>query len=80
MQPDHSYHMHGPLAYMSYGYGAHFLANALTMEVAAAGTRWAMSRDEWCAVAGYFLDGSRWVVRGSEYRPPAPNNNTAFVY
>ena len=62
MQPDHSYHMHSPLAYMSFGYGAHFLTNALTMEVAAAGTRWAMSPDEWSAVAAYLLDGSRWVV------------------
>jgi hypothetical protein len=80
MQPDFSYHMHGPLAYISYGYGSHFLTNALTMELAASGTRWAVSPDEWTALAAYLLDGSRWVVRGSEYMLSAAGRHNTYFF
>jgi hypothetical protein len=43
IQSDRSFHQHGPLAYTAYGYGSHFMANALTLEVATVGTRWSMS-------------------------------------
>ena len=67
IQADASFHEHGPLAYMSFGYGAHFAANALTMEVAARGTRWAMNSSAWGGLARYILDGARWTIRGSEF-------------
>ena len=67
IQADASFHQHGPLAYMSYGYGAHFAGNALTFEAAANGTRWAMNATVWLGLARYILDGARWTVRGSEF-------------
>jgi chondroitin AC lyase len=67
IQADASFHQHGPLAYMSFGYGAHFAANALTMEAAARGTRWAMNSSTWGGLARYVLDGARWTLRGSEF-------------
>ena len=67
IQADASFHQHGPLAYMSYGYGAHFAGTALTMEAAARGTRWAMNASAWGGLARYILDGARWTVRGSEF-------------
>lgn len=80
MQPDHSYHMHGPVAYISYGYGSHFLTNALTMEIAATGTRWSVSPPEWGALCSYLLDGSRWVVRGAEYMLSAAGRHNTFFF
>jgi hypothetical protein len=80
MQPDFSYHMHGPVAYISYGYGSHFLTNALTMELAASGTRWAVSPEQWAALTGYLLDGSRWVVRGSEYMLSAAGRHNTYFF
>ena len=67
IQADASFHQHGPLAYFSYGYGAHFVGNALTMEAAARGTRWAMNASAWAGLARFILDGARWTVRGSEF-------------
>ena len=67
IQADASFHQHGPLAYMSFGYGAHFVANALSMEVAARGTRWAMNASTWGGLTRYILDGARWTLRGSEF-------------
>lgn len=67
IQADASFHQHGPLAYFSYGYGAHFAGNALTMEAAARGTRWAMNASAWAGLARFLLDGARWTVRGSEF-------------
>lgn len=78
LQVDSSFHQHGPLAYFSYGYGAHFMANALTMELAAQGTRWSMSPAQWQAVSGYLLDGAAWVTRGSEFHLGAMGRHNTY--
>jgi len=78
LQADGAFHQHGPLAYFSYGYGAHFLATALTAEAAAAGTRWAMSPPSWAVVARYLLDGARWVTRGAEFHLGASGRHNVY--
>ncbi len=67
IQSDASFHQHGPLAYMSHGYGAHFVGNTLTMENAARGTRWAMNTSAWNSLTRYILNGAQWTIRGSEF-------------
>ena len=80
LQVDGGFHQHGPLAQMSYAYGAHFLTNALAAEVAARGTRWVMSSEAWNSVALYLLDGARSVTRGSEFVPTVcGRHNTYFA-
>jgi chondroitin AC lyase len=79
-QDDASFHQHGPLAQFSYAYGAHYLANALTMEGVALGTQWASAPSEWAVVASTLLDGSRWVMRGPEFAlSTMGRHNTYFL-
>jgi len=66
-QADASFHQHGPLAQFSYAYGAHYVANALTMEAVTLGTQWASTPAQWAVVASTLLDGARWVTRGPEF-------------
>ena len=83
LQLDYSFHQHGPLAQMSYAYGGHFMANALTMELAARGTPWAIGptpSPEWTALTNYLLDGARWLSRGAEWAAGAMGrHNTYFT-
>lgn len=80
LQVDGGFHQHGPLAQMSSAYGAHFIVNALSAELAARGTRWAMAPPAWAAVSAYLLDGARAVTRGSEFLPTVcGRHNTYFA-
>lgn len=83
LQLDASFHQHGPLAQMSYAYGGHFMANALTMELAARGTPWAMGTDptpQWTALMHYLLDCAQWLSRGAEWAAGAMGrHNTYFT-
>jgi chondroitin AC lyase len=65
IQADHSFHQHGAIAYFSYGYGSHFLCNALMLEIVCQGTRWKATPTQWAVLAAYLLDGARWVTRGA---------------
>ena len=67
IQGDASFHQHGPLAYFSYGYGAHFAGTAFTFEAAASGTRWAMGATAWGNLTRYVLEGARWTLRRCEF-------------
>lgn len=67
IQGDGSFHQHGPLAYFSYGYGAHFVGTAFTFEAAASGTRWAMGASAWGNLTRYVLEGARWTLRRCEF-------------
>ena len=79
-QADSSFHQHGPLAQFSYAYGAHYIANALTMEAVALGTQWASTPAQWGVVASTLLDGSRWVTRGPEFAlSTMGRHNTYFL-
>ena len=68
---------------MSYAYGGHFMANALSMERAARGTPWALGPapgPHWAALTTYLLDGARWLSRGAEWAAGAMGrHNTYFA-
>jgi hypothetical protein len=78
MQADSAFHEHGPLMQASYAYGAHFAANALSMETAAVGTRWAMDARHWNSLVSYLLDCVRYLTRGSEFHLGAMGRHNTY--
>lgn len=64
IQPDHSFHQHGPQLYVG-GYGEAFLEDSLTHARLLDGTRFAFAPDKIAILTDYLLDGSRLFVRGS---------------
>lgn len=80
IQADLSFHQHGPLAYFSYGYGAHFASNALTAEAVATGTRWSTNGTSpvWNNLAGYITQGARWVSTGGIWHTGAMGRHESY--
>jgi chondroitin AC lyase len=78
IQADGAFHQHGPLMQASYAYGAHFAANALAMETAAAGTRWAMDAAHWTGLSTYLLGCVRFLTRGSEFHLGAMGRHNTY--
>jgi len=70
IQPDASYHQHGPQLY-SLGYGSALTSDAAKLIQVLAGTPWAVPPDESAAVTGLLLDGQRWLLRGGRWDPSA---------
>jgi hypothetical protein len=63
IQPDHSFHQHGPQLYVG-GYGLQFLKDAITYARLTDGTRFAFAPDTVKVLADYLLDGAGVMVRG----------------
>lgn len=66
IQTDGSFHQHGPLLYNG-GYGAAFLRECLFFLECTHGTRWEPARACHELLAGFILDGTRWMLRGADY-------------
>ena len=63
IQPDASYHQHGPRL-QTFHYGGSFLADPIRLATLLRGTPWAVPQDKIDLLAQYVLDGPRWQVRG----------------
>ncbi len=66
IQPDFSFHQHGPQLYMS-NYGEIFSADNSRYAVLFAGTRFALSDDEIHALSGLIREGQQWFIWGSQF-------------
>jgi len=64
IQPDFSFHQHGPCLY-SHGYGAAFASDCPRIAAQVAGTGLAFPDETIATLAGYLLDGSQWMARKS---------------
>lgn len=63
IQPDWSFHQHGPMLYNG-AYGAYFCSSAAEILWLMRGTTWALPQDKAETLAHYLLDGQQWVLRG----------------
>lgn len=66
VQPDRSFHEHGPLLYFM-GYGHDFAVDSARTAYLAADTSFAFSEARVAVIVDYLLDGSRWVIHRSTY-------------
>ena len=64
IQPDFSFHQHGPCLY-NHGYGAGFARDCAATAALVANTRFAFPQDKIDILTGYILDGSQWLSRCS---------------
>ena len=64
IQPDFSFFQHGACLY-NHGYGAVFAMDCTRIASIVAGTQFAFPQDKIDILAGYILDGSQWMTRGS---------------
>ena len=64
IQPDYSFHQHGPCLY-SHGYGAGFASDCAEMAVWLADTRFAFAPEKIDLLSRLILDGHQWLARGS---------------
>lgn len=65
IQIDGSFHQHGPLLYNG-GYGAAFLDECRFFIGVTLGTRWQPPAETLRLLADFLLDGTRWMLRGSD--------------
>jgi len=63
IQPDFSFHQHGPCLY-SHGYGAAFVADCSRIAAQVSGTRLAFPPEKVAVLSSLILDGSQWMARG----------------
>ncbi|MFC1597775.1 polysaccharide lyase family 8 super-sandwich domain-containing protein, partial [Planctomycetota bacterium] len=63
IQPDFSFHQHGPCLY-SHGYGAAFAVDCSRIAMQVAGTRLAFPPEKITLLSSLLLDGSQWMSRG----------------
>lgn len=63
IQPDHSFHQHGPQLYTG-GYGGSFANDVAKYEVLTRGTEYALPDDALANFASYLVDGVAWSLRG----------------
>ncbi len=63
IQPDYSFHQHGPCLY-SHGYGAAFLLDCSRTAVLLDGTALAFPEEKIDLLARLILDGTQWMTRG----------------
>jgi chondroitin AC lyase len=68
IQIDASFHQHGPLLYNG-GYGAAFLVECLFFLETTHGTAWQADLAHHRLLADFLLDGTRWMLRGSDLNP-----------
>lgn len=64
IQPDFSFHQHGPCLY-NHGYGAAFVSDCSRIATQVAGTSFAFPPKKIATLASLILDGSQWMARGS---------------
>ena len=64
IQPDFSFHQHGPCLY-NHGYGAAFALDCSRIATQVAGTRLAFPPEKIAILSRLILDGSQWMTRGS---------------
>ncbi len=63
IQPDFSFHQHGPCLY-SHGYGAGFIVDCARIASRLEGTAMAYPAEKIDLIARLILDGTQWMVRG----------------
>lgn len=63
IQPDFSFHQHGPQSY-AFGYGKSFSLSAAQILYSANGTRYALPQQKTDLISSYLLDGQQWCSRG----------------
>ena len=63
IQVDYAFHQHGPQLYNG-GYGLSFLSDSVRYAYSVAGTRFVFKPEKIDLLSAYFLDGSRWMMRG----------------
>ncbi len=64
VQPDYSFHQHGPFIYNG-SYGSNFLRESIWMATIVHGTVFAYSDKQIGILRDYFLQGTRWMLRGN---------------
>jgi len=64
VQPDYSFHQHGPFIYNG-SYGSNFLQQSIWMATIVHGTSFAYSNAQIRILRDYFLQGTRWMLRGN---------------
>ncbi|MFO8088601.1 MAG: hypothetical protein R6U13_02090, partial [Desulfatiglandaceae bacterium] len=62
IQPDYSFHQHGPCLY-NHAYGKSFANSCSRLAVLARGTAFAFPQEKINILTSYILDGSRWMIR-----------------
>jgi len=62
IQPDFSFHQHGPQLY-SFGYGREFTHSAAQFAFLAQGTSSQFPKDKTAIISHYILDGQQWMTR-----------------
>ena len=63
IQPDFSFHQHGPCVY-NHGYGAGFTSDCARLAALLSGTAFAFPDEKIDILTRYILDGSQWMARG----------------
>ena len=63
IQPDFSFHQHGPCVY-NHGYGAGFTSDCARLAALLSGTAFAFPEEKVDILTRYILDGSQWMARG----------------
>lgn len=63
IQPDFSFHQHGPCLY-NHGYGAAFVADCSRIAAQVSDTRLAFPPEKVAVLSSLILDGSQWMARG----------------
>jgi chondroitin AC lyase len=59
IQPDYSFHQHGPLSY-AFGYGKDFSLSAAQLLYTAHGTKFSLSDEKMKLISAFILEGQRW--------------------
>ena len=63
IQPDFSFHQHGHFIYNG-SYGSNFLRESIWLASIVRGTQFAYTAEQISILRNYFLDGTRWMLRG----------------
>ena len=66
IQPDQSFHQHGPCLHMT-TYGASYSINFARLAWLGRGTSFAFPEDKLAILFDFILDGQQWFVRGAEF-------------
>lgn len=64
IQPDYSFHQHGHFIYNG-SYGSNFLRESIWMATIVHGTSFAFTEEQIGILRDYFLQGTRWMLRGN---------------
>lgn len=64
IQPDYSFHQHGHFIYNG-SYGSNFLRESIWMATVVSGTSFAYTEEQIGILRDYFLQGTRWMLRGN---------------